>query len=48
VVGYESAHVDYVTSELVAQRLFPAWMSATIEEVRRILHEHLNFFHDFP
>jgi len=43
VVKYTSAHVDYVQSEFIV-RSFHSCLDqpATIEEVRRILHEHLN------
>jgi hypothetical protein len=42
VVAYTSAHVDYVESELVVRGEHSCQnMPATIEEVRRILHEHL-------
>ena len=42
VVAYTSAHVDYVESELVVRGPHSCQnMPATIEEVRRILHEHL-------
>jgi pimeloyl-ACP methyl ester carboxylesterase len=42
LVKYESAHVDYVESEHIV-RSFHSCLAqpATIEEVRRILHEHL-------
>ena len=42
VVKYVSAHVDYVESEFIV-RSYHTCLSqpATIEEVRRILHEHL-------
>jgi pimeloyl-ACP methyl ester carboxylesterase len=42
VVKYVSAHVDYVKSEFIV-RSFHSCLDqpATIEEVRRILHEHL-------
>ena len=43
VVAYPSAHVDYVESELVVRGGHSCLnQPATIEEVRRILHEHLN------
>ena len=43
VVEYQSAHVDYVESELVVRGGHSCQdRPATIEEVRRILHEHLN------
>ena len=43
LVAYPSAHVDYVESEFIVRgghscQDYPV----TIEEVRRILHEHLN------
>jgi hypothetical protein len=42
VVAYRSAHVDYVRSELVLRGSHSCQsMPATIEEVRRILREHL-------
>jgi pimeloyl-ACP methyl ester carboxylesterase len=42
VVAYTSAHVDYVESELVVRGKHSCQnLPATIEEVRRILHEHL-------
>ncbi len=42
VVSYESAHVDYVESERVVRSKHSCLNNpATIEEVRRILHEHL-------
>ncbi len=42
VVTYQSAHVDYVESELVVRGKHSCLrLPATIEEVRRILHEHL-------
>jgi hypothetical protein len=42
VVAYASAHVDYVESELVVRGSHSCQsLPATIEEVRRILHEHL-------
>ena len=42
VVAYPSAHVDYVESELVVRGPHSCQnLPATIEEVRRILHEHL-------
>jgi pimeloyl-ACP methyl ester carboxylesterase len=45
VVAYRSAHVDYVESELVVHGGHSCQnMSATIEEVRRILYEHLRQF----
>jgi len=43
VVKYTSAHVDYVESELVVRSYHTCLDEpATIEEVRRILHEHLD------
>lgn len=43
VVSYRSAHVDYVRSELVVRGSHSCQsMPATIEEVRRILREHLD------
>ena len=42
VVAYPSAHVDYVESELVVRGEHSCQnLPATIEEVRRILHKHL-------
>jgi hypothetical protein len=42
VVSYQSAHVDYVESELVVRSGHSCQNKpATIEEVRRILHKHL-------
>ena len=42
VVAYPSAHVDYVESELVVRGPHSCQsLPATIEEVRRILHQHL-------
>jgi pimeloyl-ACP methyl ester carboxylesterase len=43
LVTYQSAHVDYAASEFIV-RSFHSCLDqpATIEEVRRILHEHLN------
>jgi hypothetical protein len=41
VVTYESAHVDYVESECIVRSSHTCLgQPATIEEVRRILHEH--------
>jgi len=43
VVAYTSAHVDYAASELVVRGGHSCQnLPATMEEVRRILHEHLN------
>jgi hypothetical protein len=43
VVKYQSAHLDYVASELVVRSGHTCQdKPATIEEVRRILLEHLN------
>jgi pimeloyl-ACP methyl ester carboxylesterase len=43
VVSYQSAHVDYVESEVIVRGEHSCQnLPATIEEVRRILHEHLN------
>lgn len=43
VVKYRSAHVDYVESELIVRSGHSCQdQPAAIEEVRRILHEHLN------
>jgi pimeloyl-ACP methyl ester carboxylesterase len=43
VVAYTSAHVNYVESELVVRGEHSCQnMPATIEEIRRILYEHLN------
>jgi pimeloyl-ACP methyl ester carboxylesterase len=42
VVSYQSAHVDYVESEFIVHYKHSCLdQPATIEEVRRILHEHL-------
>jgi hypothetical protein len=42
VVSYQSAHVDYVESEFIVRGPHSCLnMPATIEELRRILHEHL-------
>jgi pimeloyl-ACP methyl ester carboxylesterase len=42
VVKYVSAHVDYVESEFIVRSFHTCLgQPATIEEVRRILHEHL-------
>jgi pimeloyl-ACP methyl ester carboxylesterase len=42
VVAYQSAHVEYVESELVVRGPHSCQnLPATIEEVRRILHQHL-------
>jgi pimeloyl-ACP methyl ester carboxylesterase len=42
VVAYKSAHQDYVESEFIVRSYHTCLeQSATIEEVRRILHEHL-------
>jgi pimeloyl-ACP methyl ester carboxylesterase len=43
VVRYSSAHIDGVTSELIVRSSHSAQaLPETIEEVRRILYEHLN------
>ena len=43
VVSYTSAHVDYVESEFIVRSKHSCLnQPATIEEVRRILHEHLD------
>ena len=43
VVAYESAHIDPVASELIVRGKHTCLnLPATIEEVRRILHEHLH------
>jgi hypothetical protein len=43
VVAYSSAHVDYVDSEFIVRGGHSCLdLPSTIEEVRRILHEHLN------
>jgi hypothetical protein len=43
VVAYTSAHVNYAVSELVVRGGHSCQnLPATMEEVRRILHEHLN------
>jgi hypothetical protein len=42
VVAYQSAHVDYVESEFIVNSKHTCLnQPATIEEVRRILREHL-------
>jgi len=42
IVSYESAHVDYVESEFIVRSFHSCQgKPPTIEEVRRILHEHL-------
>ena len=42
VVSYQSAHVDYVESEFIVSSKHSCLdQPATIEEVRRVLHEHL-------
>jgi hypothetical protein len=42
VVAYQSAHVDYVESEFIVRNKHSCLSNpATIEEVRRILYEHL-------
>jgi pimeloyl-ACP methyl ester carboxylesterase len=49
LVTYQSAHVDYVESEFIV-RSFHSCLDqpATIEEVRRILHEHLKHLDPEP
>ena len=43
IVKYTSAHVDYVESEFIVHSFHSCQdKPETIEEVRRILHEHLN------
>jgi pimeloyl-ACP methyl ester carboxylesterase len=43
LVAYESAHVDYAKSEFIVRSYHTCLDNpATIEEVRRILHEHLD------
>jgi hypothetical protein len=43
VVAYQSAHVDYVESEFIVSSKHSCLnQPATIEEVRRILHQHLD------
>ena len=43
VVAYKSAHVDYVESEFIVRGPHSCLnQPTTIEEIRRILHEHLN------
>jgi pimeloyl-ACP methyl ester carboxylesterase len=43
IVAYQSAHVDYVESEFIVRSYHSCLnQPATIEEVRRILHEHLD------
>ena len=42
LVSYESAHVDYARSEFIVRNFHTCLDNpATIEEVRRILHQHL-------
>jgi hypothetical protein len=42
LVAYDSAHVDYVESEFIVRGPHSCQeMPPTIEEVRRILHEHV-------
>jgi pimeloyl-ACP methyl ester carboxylesterase len=42
LVAYESAHVDYAESEFIVRNFHTCLNNpATIEEVRRILHEHI-------
>jgi hypothetical protein len=42
VVSYQSAHVDYVKSEFIVRSKHSCLnQPATIEEVKRVLHEHL-------
>jgi hypothetical protein len=46
LVSYHSAHVDYVESEMIVRSFHSCQdKPPTIEEVRRILHEHLNVWH---
>lgn len=46
VVAYQSAHVDYVESEFILKNKHSCLNSpAAIEEVRRILHLHLDQLH---
>ena len=43
LVKYSSAHVDYAASEFIVRSYHTCLNDpATIEEVRRILHEHLD------
>jgi hypothetical protein len=43
LVSYDSAHVDYVESERIVRSVHSCQDKApAIEEVRRILHEHLD------
>jgi pimeloyl-ACP methyl ester carboxylesterase len=43
LVSYESAHVDYIESEFIVRGFHSCQgLPPTIEEVRRILHEHLS------
>lgn len=45
LVTYQSAHVDYAESEFIVRSFHTCLDNpATIEEVRRILHEHLDRF----
>ena len=49
VVKYISAHVDYVESEFIVRSYHTCLnQPATIEEVRRILHEHLKHLDPAP
>jgi hypothetical protein len=42
LVAYDSAHVDYVESEFIVRGFHSCQdLPPTIEEVRRILHEHV-------
>jgi pimeloyl-ACP methyl ester carboxylesterase len=46
LVSYPSAHVDYVESEMIVRSFHSCQdKPPTIEEVRRILHEHLDAWH---
>jgi hypothetical protein len=48
IVKYTSAHVDYVESEFIVRSYHSCQdKPETIEEVRRILHEHLNLNQPF-
>jgi pimeloyl-ACP methyl ester carboxylesterase len=49
LVSYESAHVDYAESEFIVRNFHTCLdHPAVIEEVRRILHEHLQQFAKHP
>jgi pimeloyl-ACP methyl ester carboxylesterase len=49
IVAYSSAHVDYTTSEFIVRSGHSCQTQpSTIEEVRRILHEHLGSLQSVP